>query len=1354
VAAALPVKLAESFESVFEIPVLEIYGMTETTALIAGNPLPPGRRKPGSVGLPAGPEVAIMHEDGTLLPPNKPGEVVVRGESIMRGYENLEGGNAETFRNSWFRTGDFGYLDEDNYLFLTGRIKDIINRGGEKISPSEVDNVLAGHPAVMQAAAFGIAHKSLGEDIAAAVVLKKGLTLTRDELIAYVSERVAYFKVPRTVFFVDELPRTPNGKIRRNALAEILRSADPLLQKSRPASALPATPVAVALAEIWSAALGLSTIGVDDNFFDFGGDSLRAATVINRIQEQWGETIYVAALFDAPTIALFERFLNQHHPRIAAGILGRQALSSESAAGPVRASIEPADRGQGLELSYGQQRLYALAQLRHNSSAYNIPAAYRLTGPLQTEALARGLSEIQRRHEILRTTFSSDARQPRQVITPPFDVTLPVTDLSDLPEDRRLPEAMDRLKNEVQQPFSLAAGPTWRVRLLRLAEEDHILAFTFHHMVFDGWSKNVLQGELSLFYSAIVSGKTPDIAPLPVQYVDFAHWHLSWLRSEAAEKQGAYWKSQMDGSVSELMIPAARSRPAAPTFQGDSRSFVVPAELLKSLHELSRREGGSLFIILLAGFDLLLHRYTEQEDVVVCSPVACRNRSELEPMIGYFNNIVALRTDLSGNPTFREVIGRVRKVALGAYENQDLPIQRLAELPSLARIPLTRAMFSYGNAPGRALELPGITASPVDVRNQAADFDMAMSMELRDGQLGGILEFNADLFDTAAVSQQLQDFVATLGALASNPDQHVSDVAHFGLRSGDVESLLAGHPQVTEAAVVMHKDQPGLQKLVAYVVPNQFDIPKLEDLRNFLRQRLPDYLVPFAFVSLDGLPLTRDGKVDRAALPPPVPGRAPGQEYAAPRTPLERQLAKIWTKVLWMDQEIGIRDNFFDLGGHSLLSVQLVVEMENLLKRKLSARALFRLGTIEELVRLLDEEQPSGADGPGGTGSLAAASEALASGLSPEIHHGLLTHTAGWEGKRVKPTSLIVGLQTDGRRQNLFWCCQGFRELSQLAKYMGPDQPVYGMRSAHRVVEFKDITQPIVDALAAQYVSEILEVQPEGPFLIGGNCQAAQIAFHIAEQLMAKGHYITLLCLQELFIPQYYPGRVALLYGDDSARNPFHYFNQPETVWRKFYTGKLSVGVIDGRHGEFFREPNIQKLTGRIMEEIDLAQKEPRICVSGPAHARGPRLGDSAFRAEVKAPDAIFVRPGGRVVVPVSVKNLSDVTWPAGAGTGVTLGYRWLRNCIVTPLSVDPGFPLPADLPPGSTALVDLRLAAPLTAGAYELEIDLVEGGNAWFKDKGSVAPVIWVRVHRLHGVFKALRRLRRLKDRFSRKAS
>lgn len=383
VSAPLPVKVMKAFEERFDTPVIEIYGMTETAGVIASNPLPDAARKPGSVGLPAGPEVRIVDAAGVPLPAGQVGEVVVRGPGVMAGYEGGPGANAGAFfAGGWLRTGDQGRFDADGYLFLTGRIKEIINRGGEKISPWEVDEIARSHPAVADAAAFAVAHDSLGEDVALAVVPKTGQAVTRHDLVGYLAARLAYFKVPRHVVFVERIPRTAGGKLQRLDLARTLGVSDRAAPSSVSGEARPESAVGRAIAASWQRILKVDGIGNHDDFFDLGGDSLKAASFVNELQRQWGENVYVSAVFDAPTVVRFEAYLNQHYPELSARILGRTvSMDDRYAEGRVDDAMVSAFRCSIVRTT-GDLR----APARKNS-----PAVFILSAPRSGSTLLRAM---------------------------------------------------------------------------------------------------------------------------------------------------------------------------------------------------------------------------------------------------------------------------------------------------------------------------------------------------------------------------------------------------------------------------------------------------------------------------------------------------------------------------------------------------------------------------------------------------------------------------------------------------------------------------------------------------------------------------------------------------------------------------------------------------------------------------------------------------------------------------------------------------------------------------------------------------------------------------------------------------
>lgn len=968
-------------------------------------------------------------------------------------------------------------------------------------------------------------------------------------------------------------------------------------------------------------------------------------------------------------------------------------------------------------LSPVQQRLWQLASRRSTTEMHHIATAFRLRGPLDVEALEKSLQWIQQRHSILRTVFVSNASEPSAVVRESMPVAPHFVELQNYAEEERQDRMWESIHEAMRRSFDLSTGPLWRASVFSMDENDHVLLFVMHHIVFDGWSKNVLIKDIEESYRTFTEDGEPPAGVSPVQYADYASWQRNWLRSSAATEQLSYWEHTLSGFVPELRLPTTRSRPEEQKFLCGSHSFEIPEHLFQALSTFSRKHKVSLFITLLAGFNVTLNRYTSQEDLIICTPVHGRSRTEWERVIGCFNNIVVMRSDLSDDPTLDAVLARTREVVLGAYRHQDIPIQVISAFPNLVRTTLTRAMFSLRNARFHTMSLPRIDVERIEVRKRTADFDLAAYMEQGPDGLRGTMEYNMDVFDPDAVVEFTASYLQNLETLANHPDSRLSQLPKPRTRTlVDVEEALRAHPQVEEAAVldaVLEKEHEE-SRVVAYIVANQYDIPSHHGLREYLMRSFPEHLVPSVFVPVDGLPLNESGQVDHAALPMP-PADLRVTDYIAPRTDLERKLVEIWTRVLWLDEEIGVRDNFFDLGGHSLLSAQLFCEIEDALGQRLTSQTFHQLTTVEDLARFLEEDAVSSDGGARETGdpvSPRVAALLQGSGLESGIYQGLLAHVSGWKGERPAPDSLVFGLNTNGSKQSLFWCCQGFRELSQLAIYLGADQPVYGMRSGHRLMERTDENE---EALAAYYAGEILAMQPCGPFLLGGNCQAGIIAFKIAKRLLALGHQVMLLCLQERFIPEHYPGRIVLLYGRDSTRSPLHYLNQSPETWKKFYTGPMSVHFIDGRHGEFFREPNINTLAGKLSTEIELAKQSfkdaPQVEVPV------AKLPETACRASISSIREVTSRPGESFRLRVRVGNESAQNWPGGA---VTLGYRLKDPGGRFDITTDPGKPLPEALEPGCHADTDVLVTAPGKKGVYRVELDLLDGGIFWFRSRGS----------------------------------
>lgn len=987
----------------------------------------------------------------------------------------------------------------------------------------------------------------------------------------------------------------------------------------------------------------------------------------------------------------------------------------------------PSDRGQDIPLSFGQERIWSLAQMYPNSGVYNISTAFRLIGPLDVKRLQRSLDALQRHHEILRTTFAAGETRVRQEVIPPGVFILPfddlVKDFAALEPAQRDTKVHRLLEREMARPFDLQAGPLWRARLLRIDSEEYVLSLVMHHIIFDGRSRKPFLQELERHYQSARPDNSKPNEESTVQYGDYARWQRQWIETPDAQRQLSYWRRRLDDTVQELWIPADRARSSSTKFHGAHIDFDLPDNLAQALAALSRTQRASLFMTLIAGFYIALHRYTDQKELMVCSPVAGRDRPEIEHAIGYFNNIILLRADLNGDPSFGGFIKQVRKVVLEAFENQNLPFQRVAEMPGVVRTPLTRGMFALRDASIQTLNLPGITASFVDKRKIAADFDLALYMATDDGKLNGVIEYNAEIFDERTVGQFVRDFQSTLENVVSAPDAAISQLSRFGKSLGEIEELLRKHPQIDEASVVAVPGYPGP---VAYLVLNEDNVPTLDAIRAYARRSLPNYRMPAAFIPLDVMPLTDNGSIDRLALLGLASSRRrAGAIYVAPRTELEQKIAEIWRKVLWLDQEVGVNDSFIDLGGHSLLSVQLVLEMERVLQQKVPTQALAQLSTVAELGQFLESGVLREAQQPATTVADRAAGAPRP--IADSVYDGLRAYTAVWQGQRAVPESVMVGLNTNGAKQKLFWCLQRYKELTQMAKYLGPEQPVYGMRSGNRVM-VKD--QENINALASFYVAEILAVQPEGPFLIGGNCQAAEIAFQIARQLGNRGHGITLLLLQEKFIPQEYGSRVALIFGSKSYANPYKMFRNPEFGWKKYYSGAITADLVSGGHGQFHKEPHIQVLAEAIGRRIDDAQKSGAATTDA-SNSDLQRLSETAYRAQLSVQDEWTVDPGERLTIPVTVKNLSSEVWSANDKSGIALANRWLDKKGTVVQWLDGRTPLPHALAPNSFVQLDLTVEVPKKTGHWILDIDLVEEGITWFKDRNSAPARARINVQR-----------------------
>ncbi|HEX7242481.1 MAG TPA: amino acid adenylation domain-containing protein, partial [Longimicrobiaceae bacterium] len=747
--------------------LVNMYGITETTVhvtyrRITGADLEAGR---GSVIGCAIPDLRIYLLDahGEPVPVGVAGEMYVGGAGVGRGYLNREELTRERFLADPFRagervyrSGDLARYRADGELEYLGRADQQVKVRGFRIEPGEIEAVLGRHPAVREAVAV-VREDAPGDRRIVAYVT--GADSAAAELRAHASAHLPEYMVPSAFVVLETLPLTPNGKVDRKALpAPEYGSGEGRYEAAR-------AEVEEVLCGVWAEVLGVERVGVRESFFELGGHSLLATRVVARIREVLAVELPLRELFEAPTVAgLAERV---------------EAL--RRAGQPTLPPVLPTERTGALPLSFAQQRLWLVDRLEPGSAAYNIPVAWRLCGVPDVGALRVSVGGLARRHETLRTTFAEHDGVPVQVVHPPAPVELPVVELGGLPAAAREPEALRLAGEEALRPFDLSRGPLMRGTLLRLGAEDHVLLFTLHHIVSDGWSMDVLVRDVGALYAAHARGEEPALPVLPVQYADYALWQRAWLQGEELDRQLAWWRERLAGAPALLELPTDRPRPAVQGHRGAVRSLRIDAATAGELRALCRHEGVTVFMTLLAGFAVLLGRYSGEADVVVGAPVATRGRRETEGLIGFFLNTLALRTDLSGDPSFRELLGRVREATLGAYDHQDLPFERILEeiqpARTLSHSPLFQVMLNLQNLDDQApLDLAGVRAEPFGGGVPVAKYDLTLYAGERDGEIRLDLVYNADLFEDARMEDALGHLRTLLAAVAAHPELRVSRI--------------------------------------------------------------------------------------------------------------------------------------------------------------------------------------------------------------------------------------------------------------------------------------------------------------------------------------------------------------------------------------------------------------------------------------------------------------------------------------------------------------------------------------------------------------------------------------------------
>jgi amino acid adenylation domain-containing protein/FkbM family methyltransferase len=704
------------------------------------------------------------------VPVGAEGDLYIGGEGLARCYLRRPDLTAERFvpnpfsavpGKRMYKTGDVARYFSDGNIDFVGRSDQQVKIRGFRIELGEVEAALNAHSLISEAVVIVREDQPGDKRLVAYFVVAGENAPSTTELRAHVKAALPEYLVPSAFVALDSLPVSPSGKIERRALPapqDVKSIAGDEYVAAR-------TPVEEVLASIYAEVLNVEQVGIDDSFFDLGGHSLLATQFISRVREAFGIELSLRTIFETPSVA---------------GLAQAIEAMLQADKGLQAPPIVPVSRERQLPLSFAQQRLWFIDQLEPNSPLYNLPVALQLKGKLDFDALERTVNEIVRRHEILRTTFAGDNGQPVQVISPFKPVSLPLSDLSDLPEAEREAKVRQLATEETTTGFDLSAGPLMRVRVLRLGDEHHVMLFNTHHSISDGWSMGVLVREVAALYSAFTAGEPSPLPELTVQYADFAAWQRDWLKGETLEKHLDYWKRQLGGAPAVLELPSTRTRPAIQQFRGERQSFVYPVDLSERLKALSKNEQCTLFMTLLAAFATQLHRYSGQEEIVLGTDVANRNRAEIEGLIGFFVNQLVLRADVSGNPTFSELLVRVRQMTLGAYAHQDMPFDKLVEVlrpdRTISRTPLFQAKLVLLNAPLQHLELPGLTLSAMDVQDESgmAKFDLVMTMMDTAEGLIGYLEYNTDLFDEADIIRLIAHYQTVLQSVVDHPQARLS----------------------------------------------------------------------------------------------------------------------------------------------------------------------------------------------------------------------------------------------------------------------------------------------------------------------------------------------------------------------------------------------------------------------------------------------------------------------------------------------------------------------------------------------------------------------------------------------------
>ena len=825
------------------------YGPTETTITATiyetrkdepDSKLPRGEHDSKSQSVPIGRPISNCHvylldTEQRPVAVGAVGELFISGEGLARGYLHHPGTTAEKFIPEPFgktpgarmyRTGDLARIALDGNLEFHGRVDHQVKVRGFRIELGEIETALNHHPAISEAVVIACEDQQGAQRLVAYVTGDGKRELSARELRAFLKQRLPAFMVPSTFMMLEALPLLPNGKVNRCGLPKPDQSR-PTLDEDFVA---PRTSIEEAMANLWKEVLGLAQVGIHDDFFELGGDSLRSMQLISRVRETFQAELPPHIIFNMPTVAT-----------LVEGVAEACARQPEFDCPP----LLPAPRDRPLPLSFPQQAVWLLTQMSSESLAYSTQLTLRFQGELDVPILRQALTEIVRRHEIFRTTFELVAGMPAQMIQQPWTVELPVIDLQPVHLSEREAAAERVIYEECRRAMDPKYLPLVRWSLIRLGSLDHILVQVEHHFVHDGWSLSLLLRELKQLYEAFLAGRPSPLPDLPVQFADFTVWQRQWLQGSVLENLLTYWKKRLAASPPLLKLPTDRARPKVLTYKGAVHAEVLPTDLCAALQGFCRREGVTKFMTMLAAFYALLSRYSGEADIVVGTSVANRRLKETESLIGMIVNTIILRMDLSGNPSFRQLLKRVRETTLEAFDHQDMPFEKLVEELKPPRDPsynpLFQVMFNFHDSQVPEMNLQGATGKLQYQHNSTSKFDIniiviprltyasARSAERSDEGMIMEWEYSTDLFDPSTIGRMVKHYLSLLRSALDTPDEPFADL--LMLTDDEQVQLLRGWERKPAKSRQAHASQNSVPAKEFVATAEQDEQERLEVLK-------------------------------------------------------------------------------------------------------------------------------------------------------------------------------------------------------------------------------------------------------------------------------------------------------------------------------------------------------------------------------------------------------------------------------------------------------------------------------------------------------------------------------------------